>query len=430
MLKLYSISIILLFLLAACAPDKQEYTITVRNGEKASAPSRPLVKIYLETSLSMKGYADSDMPGDYTFKKVIPFLITDIDNRVGESQLFTVADAPKLYTRSKEEFYKSLRNGKLFKNRSSKLHHIFNIVIDSLKPQEAAIIISDCILDLGNADMNFTERGMIVHSIYNRLTQSKIAAAVFQYYSDFNGAYYYDRQNTGGRSASARPFYGKVMEKRPFYVWVLGDANVIKKMLREGVLQDYEHAELFGLDFNDDVRVQLLSHPRQGKVIVTPEKSRFVVIENSQSRPAQISLGLDLSALPANLRTPSSLHSHFHLHQSHIESEIEVVNKEDTDVQKEYAEVRPVMSREELTHLLSLSFTNLSETTGDFQLQLQKPEANWTQKAHLEDDVEATITSLEGKTYAFQSLMEAFYKAYRESPPLLTIDFKKPLNQP
>tara|TARA_B100001245_G_C22894405_1_gene431533 strand:+ start:4982 stop:6232 length:1251 start_codon:yes stop_codon:yes gene_type:complete len=413
-----------------CQPNNQEYTVSTTSGQMTSAPSRPLVKIYLETSLSMKGYADANVPGDYTFKEVIPFLITDIDNRIGESKLFTVADAPEIYTRSKDDFYTSLRNGQLFKNRSSKLHHIFNNVIDSLRPQEAAIIISDCILDLGNADLNFTERGMIVHSIYNRLTQSKIAAAVFQYYSDFNGAYYYDRQNTGSRIASARPFYGDVMKKRPFYVWVLGDVAVIKKMLREDVFRDYENTELFGLEFNDDIKVQLLSHPRKGKVIVAPEKSRFVVIENSQSRPAQISLGLNLSVLPATLATPSFLQSHFQFNQSHIDGEVGVINKEDIDTEKEYTEVRPVMSREKLTHLLSLSFTNLSETSGDFQLQLHKPEARWTRQAHLDDDVEISLASLEGKTYAFQSLMEAFYKAYDESPTLLTINFKETINQP
>lgn len=134
------IFVISLILLNGCTSDRLKYHVSFFNNHDDSIPLSS-VKIYLETSVSMKGYVNPNEIGPYTLIEILPFLITDIDAKFNPSVLYTISDVPTEYRNSKQTFNENLRTGNIFTGNSSKLQGIFNTIIDSTRNKKHGINI-------------------------------------------------------------------------------------------------------------------------------------------------------------------------------------------------------------------------------------------------------------------------------------------------
>ncbi|MEM6804092.1 MAG: hypothetical protein AAF696_21995 [Bacteroidota bacterium] len=65
-------------LITACGSNP-EIQLRNSNHEGLEILKPQSAKVYLETSLSMKGYVSLNKVGDYKFKDVVNYLITDLD---------------------------------------------------------------------------------------------------------------------------------------------------------------------------------------------------------------------------------------------------------------------------------------------------------------------------------------------------------------
>src|SRR3972149_5785153 len=160
----------LLFLFNGCNTE-----ITYKVGENVS-DSRPNIKavnIYIEASISMKGFVEQINPNEnYKLRTVVPFLITECRHHLdSERELFTfITDSPNLYSYSDERFKKELCDGKIFTGTTSKFNNMFKYVIDSTKAGELSIFITDCILDLGGGT-TLKDRDQIQTDLYDQLVR-------------------------------------------------------------------------------------------------------------------------------------------------------------------------------------------------------------------------------------------------------------------
>src|SRR5690606_2488442 len=108
--------------------------------------------------------------------------------------------------------------------------NIFGEIINNTEGGTINILITDCIVDLGDYEA-FSEGGLVTEAIYRELLKKEnMGIGVFKYLSDFNGTYYFDRNNTGGRNEKSRPFFNTTLHKRPLYVWVFGQNSLVKDL--------------------------------------------------------------------------------------------------------------------------------------------------------------------------------------------------------
>ncbi len=369
------------------------------------------IDFFLETSVSMKGYVNVNQPGDYPLKDVVSYLVTDLDKRYDDiTTIYTVSDSPRKYLQTKEHFNDELRRGNLLQGKSSKLQNIFGPIIDSLQSNTISILVSDCILDLGDDDA-MTEGTSVTTKIYGHLINKPDAGiAVFKYLSDFNGTYYYDRKNTGSYSHRTRPYYNTILKNRPFYVWVLGDKQLVKELLSQKLFENYDKAYAYNISM-DDVPFAILKEPRKGKIAVNTEQNTVIMKDVEQKRPVQFTIGVNLEKYPSFYKSLFMNVENYEVSPSHLKETIALQTKAKS-------ELKGVVGIG-FTHFLQPKLVDLDFETKELVFTLKNQPSNWYKETHLVDDYQVPAETLEHKTFAFNFITAAFDKAYRNSPPLL-----------
>jgi hypothetical protein len=228
--------VVCVLLAVQCGTDRTVYYLSSTGSDPLAVnwkDSLENVKIYFETSPSMKGYVNLPSVSDsgYIIKRVVPYLITDCQNFPGSVELYTIVISPKRYTQGVDAFNRNLRNGSHMMRSNSELHKIFQVLIENTGPGEISFLITDNIPDLkdGGKNVSLDEITTLIDKVLNE--NPDISAAVFQFYSEFNGDHYYDQ------SGSGRPFLNKhiTLHHRPLYIWMLGRQELIQMALGEGM---------------------------------------------------------------------------------------------------------------------------------------------------------------------------------------------------
>ena len=407
---IFSISI---FFNYGCVDDSQSYKIST-SGSEESTPIKS-IKIYLETSISMKGYVNADVAGDYQLPLIVPTLITDCDVKFDTTYLFTICDRPRTYTNTRNEFRDALISGNIFTGSSSILDNIFIQIIDSTQKNEVSMLISDCILDLGSGQ-TMASRSYITTDLYDVLSKHKhISAAVFQYYSDFNGDWYYDRNNY------PKPFVSEIMQNRPFYIWIFGSSSSIKQIFEKNTFKNYKNIYTYGINYKE-ITCKLLKYPKDGRISIT-DNENIKIIEVSDELPVTFTIGLDLSLFPEYCKEQNYLSNNLEIDSDFFAPNIEVFDIEDikkTLSKREFEDIRPVISQFGLTRFVKLTFDNMPDSV--FKLILQKKEPKWINNAEIDDDLCKSIEELEKKTFSFTYLTNAFNDKY-EGENIFEINF-------
>lgn len=405
------LGLLLLCLIFAGCGEKHIFEFVSYSPSSAEKPKLKKIDFFLETSVSMKGYVNANVPGNYPLKDVVSYLVTDLDKRYDDiTTIYTVSDSPRKYEQTKEHFNAQLRKGNLLNGKSSKLQNIFGPIIDSLQSNAVSILVSDCILDLGDDDA-MTEGSSVTTKIYSHLIDKPDAAvAVFKYLSDFNGTYYYDRKNTGSYNHNARPYYNTILKNRPFYIWVLGDKQLVKELLSQNLFENYDKAYAFNVSMND-IPYAILRKPVSGKISLNPENNTVIIHEVEEQRPVQFTIGVNLEKHPPFYENLFMNVENYEISPSYLKNTIAFETKSKNELKGSEGKG--------FTHFLqpTLFDMNVEITEMSFTLKIQP--AEWFKETHLIDDYKITPETLEHKTFAFNFITDAFEKAYRDTPNLL-----------
>ncbi|QHI37245.1 hypothetical protein IMCC3317_26230 [Kordia antarctica] len=381
------------------------------------------IDFFIETSVSMKGYVNANESGNYSLKEVTPFLITDLNTKYNNSvQIYTITDSPEKYPKSNDEFVQDLRSGQILGGKSSQLQHVFGSIIDSVQPNSVSILVTDCIVDLGKINTR-TESSLVTQKIYKHLTRKKnFGAAVFQYESDFNGDHYYDMKNTGGKNIKKHPYYNTVLHKRPFYVWVFGEKEAVKEVLSNNIFGTYTNSYFFNLPIHE-VSFKILENPKQGKVAINQEKETVLIREASEKRPAIFTLGFNLNEVPKYYHEQFEDLNNFQITPKYIKgiASLKII----TDLSNEKKVDNSTISKHKLSHFIQVQFSNVDKDINQINIQLTQDAAKWFDTVHLDEDFKITAQELEGKTFAFKCITDAFERYSKDKKELLNVQLTK-----
>jgi|GEM_PF-1992894 len=383
------------------------------------------IKLYLETSASMKGYVNSNVAGTYPLKDLLPFMVTDLDNHFGvETNLITISDKQKQFPYSKDRFFEQLRSGGIFTGKSSKLQNIFSSVISETKSGEVSILITDCIPDLGKINTK-TEGSKITSHIYTAIASNKsLGVAVFQYKSDFNGTNYFNRKNNDGVTQSKRPFYNETLNNRPFYVWILGDQALVAKVLFTNLIKGYDAAHAYNILFQN-IESGLLKNPKSGKISINIEKQTLLIKEIDGKRPALFTVGLN-GSLFAEIQQKQLLDTaNYKIAPAYIQESMQFTIKEKEELLMEQIKDKSEIQNASYTHFVQATLNDFDLETIQFSISIFNKEPQWIQDASLADDVGIASNLLEGKTFGFSFITEAFNKAYPATEPQIQFTLTK-----
>ncbi|MEM6717727.1 MAG: hypothetical protein AAF611_00285 [Bacteroidota bacterium] len=382
------------------------------------------IDFFIETSVSMKGYVNANEVGNYNLKDVVPLTITELNRAYNDSvQIYTVDDRPRKYPKGDDEFSRDLRSGNILGGKSSQLQNIFSAIIDSIQPNSVSFLVTDCIVDLGKDLDIYTESSTVTNKIYKHLTRKdNISAAVFQYESDFNGDHYYDMKNTGGQNVKKHPYYQQVLRKRPFYVWVFGTKQNLREILSKNVIEAYKNAYFFNISMHD-IGFKLLKNPKKGKVAVNQDRNSIMIKEATQKRPAVFILGFNLNNVPKYFHKQFMEMSNYQLSPKHSNdiSEIKVL----TDFSEEKKVDNNTISANQLTHFIQVKFNHIDPEMNQINIRLFQESSDWFDTVHIDSDFEMEAEALEGKTFAFKCITDAFVRYSKDKKELLNVQITK-----
>lgn len=409
--------LILIVFCVSCNRNKDSYSITTTIPSTESNDKINItIKLYLETSVSMKGYVNPNVTGVYKLVDVLPRLITDLGNKehgYDSLELYTITDEPRRFRGTNKEFSDHLRTGSIMAGKSSRLHNMFRQIIDSTNDtNNISIFISDCILDLGRSSNSIAEKSILTTEIYSFLSRrNNIRSIVYQFNSDFKGEHYYNVRNQ-----TPSPYQGRILHKRPFYVWVLGNSENLKEFLEKKIINNYDNIYTFGLS---NIPLQYkICNLKIAKHINAYFPKNNVDTFRINKIPAVLTFGISLNNFPSYVTTDYTKEN-IKIDKEYLKITVDVKHRDSLDSYKknninretELNSIKSLFYKYGLDHIVILSFSTIPKES--FKLYILKKEQKWIKQCSLDDDVGLTDSLLEGKTFSFQNLIRAFSDTFK-----------------
>ncbi len=392
-----------------------------------------IINIYMEVSASMKGYIIADETNaDYTIKEVVPKLITDCSNNYDSIRLFTITDQPKEFKKTENDFIEALIRGKIFRNASTSLDKIFEHITKNTPKGEMSILISDCILDFKGKVNNAADKGILTTAITSSLSNQKdLTAAVFQFYSDFNGQFYYTTENKQPFSKGyARPNgtpnkSHTLLHERPFYIWVFGEEAHVKDFVIDEIVDESIHSHSYGLNYLE-TEYSIIDKLFEGRVSTSP-KAVTINGKINENRPTRFTVGMNVSSLPKYAQTKDYIKNKLQSNIDYIDYELEVYDKEEIKAlfeDKKFRQVASQIGKRGYNRFLVIKLNNTpADRKNKWKLSLTGEEPSWIKNTNIDDDREVSASSLEKRTFLFTSITNAFNDRYEDQNTLFELSF-------
>ncbi len=230
-LLIIPISLLVICTLFGCTKKIEVSGKTITN---PITEKRPIVNVYIETSGSMDGY----MCAGSQLKDAVFDYISDLNvNGCSETiKLFYINSQIIPYNGTITKYIKTMDPSTFQKaggNRANTdLSTMIDMILKKMNDSTVSIFISDCILDLPVANsQDFLNNCQISikNSVNNcRKRISDLGVEIIRMTSDFDGRYYYPD--------------GKVETlagvKRPYYIWIFGNRNLLANLNKNVPLSD------------------------------------------------------------------------------------------------------------------------------------------------------------------------------------------------
>jgi len=183
------------------------------------------LNVYVENSGSMDGY----MCDGSNLKDAVFDYISDLRGKCKKINLSYINSKIIPCNETLENYIQNLNALSFAKaggNRTNTdLRNIFDMMLQKQKKNTLTVFVSDCILDIPQNAVNFFGNCQV--SIKNAFNQAltknpKLGVQIIKLHSKFNG-WWYCGQN--------KELLSNV--KRPYYIWVIGDKNILANINKE-----------------------------------------------------------------------------------------------------------------------------------------------------------------------------------------------------
>lgn len=400
----------LVFLIISCGENQEKKKEPLKEKKKIEQ-----INFFMEVSGSMAGYLN----GNTEFRSYIPNFLVNIEGKIDSGNIrlhnFYIADSVIQHTGSTHDFIASIATKNPAQDKSSQMHKIFEMIAQKTDSNDISIFVSDCILsypdDLirNSPSINQTNASGDLKSSITRtfldLKRKNIAASIYGFSSSFNGTYY-DFQNNKLRIA------GNV--KRPYYIWVLGNRDLLMDFNRQLQEQNILQQSTFCIDFGlltkpVDSYYILFNFERQGDW--ETDYSKLTEVSVFAKKPARFAIALDLGALPLYAQDTAYLRQTLKIKGENILAQVVSVNAiKDIDREKLKPKERNAITG--YTHVCILEITE-AHKSGNLDLVLPLSYDTAYKRISIMDD--RNVEDIEGKTFALEHLIDGVRIAYQDN---------------
>lgn len=399
------VCLVLLLLCSCGAASDDDYVSKTRKAKSSltgTAGAAHKYAVYVENSLSINGYLN--VSGDSSFKSNVYAFLSDINALADKRSLAlydvnttiiavdTDADASSLnaYNRKLDAAVFKARSTANNGNQSkSDLSEVFKKVLDTAQAGDVSILLTDGVFSPEqhvDARQFLDQQKFGLKNLFSeKLKSREFATLILQFYSGFQGTYYY-QDNTNKKGT---------FKDRPYYIICFGDEAALRNLLRKTV-QGNGYAGF---------REYMLITPMPAYEVspAVRDFEEYYVYDHEQpltvthcrkggpDNKFRIKLRADFSGLPLN--------------------EVYLSNPENYVLSPGYT-LQSVKAQEQgkATHELVLAAA--APKTGILTLSLKRTLPQWVTDSNLDEDRQLSPEQLEGKTFGIRYLLGGIYDAY------------------
>jgi len=241
------VAIIVLLAIDSDPKAGNKFEAKVLAPEAIKADSLKAVKLYVDFSGSMKGYIDfaGVESGKNTLISTVSSMLDNIESSYGVVSESKCGD--KTYT--KDQLRLAMQNKSIFNAKTTSVQDMIHIARSYANKNSLSIVVSDMVMSWGlnkikeskDTLYNLTQidgLGAAIHSEMMAVKNAGLDVMLIQYYSDFNGRYYY---NFTENLKSPDLYKNKKMEKRPYYILMIGDEKQLKELVLNNCVKEFEN---------------------------------------------------------------------------------------------------------------------------------------------------------------------------------------------
>lgn len=210
----------------------------------------PTLKVYIENSDSMDGYISSGND----FKDSITNLIVRLKSQASKTEYNYINSGIYPIKQTLEGFIKDLSlsgTSSYYRNKSSTfgsdLNSLFKKIVGSLSEDEISLFITDGIYSVQEStniqNELLSSQNFTMNTFIEAITDKNISTIVLQYESMFDGSYY-DMRHT--------PHY--IKSKKPFYVFMIGNKDVLDALWIEKSVEIIKNNKLKNYTFFQNIK--------------------------------------------------------------------------------------------------------------------------------------------------------------------------------
>ena len=368
----------------------------------AMAGNQPLqaVNVFLEVSGSMEGFMPkTGASGENTrFQQHIAQFLSEVNR--------TSAAKQKAFFRIKEKPYKdtyqaisgTVRSGIQQPAKSTDLPAVLDTLMTRYyQPGTVSVLISDFIYSPKNAGAIPYIKTDITDALQRNGAQQGLAVSVYGYTSDFRGTYYPALKAAGKKTACCDT-------EIPYYIWVLGPADAVRRFDAALLEQQPARQAHFGVTYPRPAYSLLSKYQNQGSWYYgdagaskrTADTYRVVAVsEASAQQPVEFVVGLDLKGLPGQYRDVAYLKQNLSLKGVDTDAKL-------LDVQAASTQTKASSGPEsKYTHFAKIRLTKAPKAARPLMLRLQDQRPAWVAQWTTRNDGTPAP-----KTFALSSLLD------------------------
>jgi hypothetical protein len=401
-LQVFTILLTLLFLISCQAnnkvkptpPDESKSVESIKGDPISRSTNIDTANIYLENSGSMYGYVS----GGGNFSSVISTIAADCDLNFSKVNYNLVNAKFTNFGTDLASFLKPVSDVNYMKvgdPSTSDLNLIFENILEKSGNGNISILISDGIYSVkgtGLISKLKTQSTLTRNKFVKRLKVENLTTFLIKYESKFKGNYY-----------PAKGGLIKIDQDRPYYVWVIGESDLIKEKFKEGYFQNQpgfvDIVKFIKLD-GDDVGCQYVMHNERGSSKVGSDKLALNDVDVNNKREFAFSLAFDFSKVPYN-------EGYFKNNDVYENNQGYTV----TEVSAS-ADLKPVakvgLDTEKFKHVVTFSKTG--PPWGIMEVVIKNRIPNWIEKTNTDDD--SIIIDNTTQTFGFKYLIDGISKGY------------------
>ncbi len=414
---------ILSLIIFSCKRDYDKPSNTDEKTIPTDTPSKKYTQInhvtfYIENSGSMFGYVKE--PTEYVevvnklaqypnlVKTETHFLYNlisgkkDPKNKEPELEIFKIGDNPHILK-------STLTEKGLDRNSSScsDLNEMFKIALNDAKCDSISMLISDGIYDVGGSTNPInslqTEVQSTTTNFINRLKKDDIETLLIKLESDFNG-FYHPANVTDPKGKSK-----KIDQKRPYYIWVFGNSDLLKEYFPEerlAELNGYVDLARFRKISKNDFPFEGIGYNNFGFRKDFSASKTFELYHNvTNSNQFTIAVNFSNLNLSNSYLTSTSNYSCSRNYVVKKISTIGTIPKSEIESYTDMLDFKP-------THIITIESETSQPEIGNMSITLNNKLPNWINESNTDNDYPFDGSTTQ--TFGFSTLIKGIEEAYKE----------------